>query len=185
MYKLLVPILILALPLICAGEQVSVNLDRIAVVEPNPYNASTQNTLAAIHFSIPRIPDSARIIYAEIVIPLDFSTTRIAEDSILDLFVYPINHNWTPESNWNDPWTTRGNDLDTLSSYSFTITMGNRDRSRVYLDVTNFVQEIKSSERQNYGLMIFPQQTGETAFHLPQSIIQQITDSAILRITYR
>jgi hypothetical protein len=185
MYKIFVAILILVLPLISAAEQVSVNLDRIAVVEPNPNNASTQNTLTAIHFSIPRIPDSARIIYAEIVIPLDFSTTRIAEDSILDLFVYPINHNWTPESNWNDPWTARGNDLDTLSSYSFTITMGNRNRSRVYLDVTNFVREIKTAERQNYGLMLFPQQTSETAFHLPQSIIQQLTDSAILRITYR
>jgi len=185
MFKIFAAILIIVLPLICAAEQVSVNLDRIAVVEPNPNNAGTQNTLAAVHFSIPRIPDSAIIIYAEIVIPLDFSTTRIAEDSILDLFVYPINHSWTPESNWNDPWTARGNDLDTLSSYSFSITMGNRDRSKVYLDVTNFIKEIRLSERQNYGLMLFPQQTGETAFHLPQLIIQQITDSAALRITYR
>jgi hypothetical protein len=117
--------------------------------------------------------------------PLDFSTTRIAEDSILDLFVYPINHNWTPESNWNDPWTTRGNDLDTLASYSFSITMGNRDRSKVYLDVTPFVQEIKANVRQNFGLMLFPQQTSEMAFHLPQSIIQQIANSAVLRITYK
>jgi hypothetical protein len=185
MYKIFVAILVIALPLICVAEQVSVNLDRIAVVEPNPNNISTQNTLAAIHFSIPRIPDSARIIYAEIVIPLDFSTTRIAEDSILEFLVYPIAHEWTPESNWNDPWTARGNDLDTLSSYSFTITMGNRNRSRVYLDVTNFVREIKAAERQNYGLMLFPQQTTETAFHIPQAIIQQITDSAVLRITYK
>lgn len=185
MYKILVAILVIALPLICAAEQVSVSLDRIAVVAPNPNNASTQNTLAAVHFSIPRIPDSSRIIYAEIVIPLDFSTTRITEDSILELIDIPIIHDWTPESNWNDPWAARGNDLDTLSSYSFTITMGNRDRSKVFLDVTNFVREIKIAERQNYGLLIFPQQTTETAFHLPQAIIQQITDSAVLRITYR
>jgi hypothetical protein len=185
MYKIFVAILILAIPLVCMAEQVSVSLDRIAVVAPNPNNVSTENTLAAVHFSLPRIPDSSRIIYAEIVIPLDFSTTRITEDSILEFLAYPINHNWTPESNWNDPWIARGNDLDTLTSYSFSITMGNRDRSKVYLDVTPFVQEIKTNVRQNFGLMIFPQQTGETAFHLPQSIIQQITDSAILRITYR
>lgn len=185
MYKLLVPILIIALPLICAAEQVSVNLDRIAIVEPNPNNASTQNTLAAIHFSIPRIPDSARIIYAEIVMPLDFSGTRINGDSILEFLAYPIAHEWTPESNWNDPWTSRGNDLDTLTSYSFSITMGNRDRSRVYLDVTLFVQEIKTNVRQNFGLMLFPQQTAETTYHLPQAIIRQITESAVLRITYR
>jgi len=185
MYKIIVAISVFVLPLVCMAEQVSVNLDRIAVVAPNPNNANTENTLAAIHFSLPRIPDSARIIFAEIVIPLDFLTTRIDGDSILEFLAVPIIHDWTPESAWNDPWTSRGNDLDTLSSYSFTITMGNRDRSKVFLDVTNFVREIMTSERQNYGLMIFPQQTGETAFHLPQAIIQQITDSAVLRITYR
>jgi hypothetical protein len=185
MYKICVAILVLIMPLVCAAEQVSVNLDRIAVIEPTPNNASDENTLAAIHFSLPRIPDSCRIIYAEIVIPLDFSNTTIGNDSILELLTYPINHNWTPESSWDDPWTARGNGLDTLSSYSFTITMGNRDRSKVYLDVTNFVQEIKIASRQNFGLMLFPQQAIDTAFHLPQAIIQQITDSAILRITYR
>jgi hypothetical protein len=185
MYKIFVAILVLIMPLVCMAEQVSVNLDRIAVVAPNPNNASNENTLAAVHFSLPRIPDSCRIIYAEIVIPLDFSNTTIGNDSIMELLAYPINHNWTPESSWDDPWSARGNDLDTLSSYSFTITMGNRDRSRVYLDVTNFVHELKSGLRQNFGLMIFPQQMAETAFHLPQTIIQQITNSAILRITYR
>jgi hypothetical protein len=185
MYKIFAAILVLIMPLVCMAEQVSVNLDRIAVISPNPNNASAENTLAAIHFSLPRIPDSARIVYAEVVMPLDFSSTRIAGDSIIEFLAYPINHIWTPESNWNDPWGTRGNDLDTLSSYSFTITIGNRDRSRVYLDVTNFIQEIRVSARQNFGLMIFPQQAGETAFHLPQTIIQQITNSAILRITYR
>jgi hypothetical protein len=185
MNKILVATLVIALPLICAGEQVSVNLDRIAVITPNSNNASTQNTLAAIHFSMPRIPDSSRIIYAEIIIPLDFSGMRINGDSILEFLAYPIAHEWTPESNWNDPWTTRGNDLDTLSSYSFSITMGNRDRSKVYLDVTPFVQETKANVRQNFGLMLFPQQTSEMAFHLPQSIIQQIANSAVLRITYK
>jgi hypothetical protein len=177
--------MVLVISIICSAAQISINVDRMAMVEPSRDSLSTQNTLAAIHFTLPRMLDSVKISYAEIVIPFDFSGIRISGESMLELQAYPIAHEWTPESAWNNPWSARGNDLDTLSSFSYTITMGDRNRSRVYMDVTPFIKEIAGKSRQNYGLMISPRTFETSAFQMPQSIIQQIGNSAILRITYR
>jgi hypothetical protein len=185
MNKLYIIALVMAISGICLAEQISVNIDRMAVLAPNPDSLITQNTLVAIHFTLPELSDSVKIIYAEIVVPLDFYSVASMGDSVLELQAYPIIHDWTPQSSWNNPWSAQSSDLDMLTSFGYTIKMSNRNSSRVYLDVTKFIKEIVCGDKQNFGLMLFPNNFGDRAFQLPPMIVQQIRNSAILRITYR
>ena len=178
-------ILVFLLAASAGAEEIAASIDRIAVLDPGQEDANNFNRRVAFHFSLPAQFDSvdAKIVYAELHIPFDFSGLDIEGNSTLELQAYPITTSWIDgDANWQSPWSNRGGDLDTLSFYTYTVNIaGGTD---VFLDLTEYVKAVVENHADNSGLMFIPNMHEQRNFDIPQNLVQQITDSARLKIVY-
>ena len=125
----------------------------------------------------------AQIVYAELHIPFDFTGMIIDRNATLELQAYPITTSWIDgDANWQSPWSTCGGDLDTLSFYTYTLNYaGDTD---VFLDLTEYVKSVIEGGAENLGLMFIPNMHEQRDYDIPQNLVQQIVDSARLKIVY-
>ena len=108
------------------------------------------------------------IIYAELYIPFDFEGVEIEGSLLLELLAYDITTDWTEEgAAWDEPWTEPGGDIDTLSSYTYSIIINDDD---VHMDITRFVQAVLDEELDNCGLMLVPLKYDLPVFHFYEGI---------------
>ena len=178
-------ILLILLVVMAGAEEITVRLDRIAVLDPSQEDADNFNRRIAIHFSLPTQLDSvdADIVYAELHIPFDFSGMIIDRNATLELQAYPITTAWIDrDADWQSPWSSRGGDLDTLSFYTYTINVS--DGPDVFLDLTGYVKAVVEGRAENFGLMFIPNMHEQRDYDIPQNLVQQIVDSARLKIVY-
>jgi len=138
--------ILMSFSFVLAGNVVTVDLDRLALLVPSQEDANTHSSRIAVHFTLPEEVEDSKIIYAEILIPLDFSNVEIDGNRTLELQAYNITSNWTEQDTWN----SLAEDIDTLSFYTYTITMSGE--SHVFMDVTKFVKPIIESNATNFGL---------------------------------
>jgi len=171
--------ILISLPIALAGNEAIVELDRIALLVPGQEDIDTHSSRIAVHFTLPEEIENNQIIYAEIVIPLDFSNVEIESNSTLELQAYNITSNWSEEDTWN----SLAEDIDTLSFYTYTITMSRV--AHIFMDVTKFVRPIVENNASNFGLMLVPLKHDTPVFHVNQAIVNQISQSALLRIVYK
>jgi len=176
-------ILALACSIVSAGE-VTVDLDRVALLVPSPQDANEYSSRIAIHFTLPDEVEGSDIIYAELHVPLDFSGFEIEGNLILEFQAHNITTDWTEENADSDGhWSEPGGDIDTLTFYTYTITIdGEAD---VFMDVTKFVRPIVESGSDNFGMMLIPIKHGRLVFHIPQRLITYFRNSAQLRVVYK
>ena len=176
-------ILTLAFSTATAGE-VTVSLDRLAFIAPPPQDAGEYGSRIALHFSLPDDIAGSDIIYAELQIPLDFSNVEIEGALILEFQAHNITSDWTEQNtDWDNPWTEPGGDIDTLTFYTYTITMdGETD---VFMDVTKFVNPIVENNTDNFGLMFIPVKHDLPVFHIPQRLIEYFRNSAQVKVIYK
>ena len=158
-----------------AGE-VTVNLDRVALLNPAPNQENDSGNRLAIHFSIPEEVASSNIVYAELTIPIDLSQVNYEGDDILEIQARDITDDWTEED------ANCFSDLDSNSFYSYTINMQN-DRA-MYMDITEFVHNQVDGELDNFGLMLVPFKYDQQVFNLPRAVISLIRNSARIKIIY-
>ena len=74
-----------------AGE-VTVDLNRIALLTPGQNEQDDYSSRIAIHFTMPDDVEDSDIIYAELLIPLDFSNVEVEGGNILDRFGSKSDH---------------------------------------------------------------------------------------------
>ena len=178
--------ILLILTLVCsvatAGE-VIVGLDRLAFITPPPQDADEYSSRIALHFSLPDEISGSDVIYAELQIPLDFSNIQIEGALILEFQAHNITSDWTEQNaDWDSPWTEPGGDIDTLTFYTYTITMdGETD---VFMDVTKFVRPVVENNTDNFGLMFIPVKHDLPVYHIPQGLISYFQNSAQVKIIY-
>jgi len=176
-------ILALACSFVSAGD-VTVDLDRVALLVPDQEDADEYSSRIAIHFTLPDEVEDSDIIYAELHVPLDFSGFEIEGNLILEFQAHNITTDWTEENaDWDSPWSESGGDIDTLTFYTYTITMdGEAD---VFMDVTKFVRPIVESGSDNFGMMFVPVKHDRLVFHIPEALVTYFTNSAQLRVVYK
>jgi hypothetical protein len=181
LYNILLIVLLGFSPAI-AGE-VTVDVDRLALLEPAQDDYDSLSSRIAIHFNIPDSLEGKKVIYAELLIPLNFSNIDIVGERILELQAHNITSEWDGNAGWNAPWENAGGDIDTLSFYTYTLKM--EGETSVYMDVTHFVKPIIESNTDNFGLMLIPIKHDQNVFHIYRGVYNQIANSARLKIKYR
>ncbi len=72
-----------------------------------------------------------------------------------------------------------------MVTYTFTIATDNPQSSRIYLDLTEFVREVTTGVRRNFGLMLATARTDEGVLHLPANVVRQFRDGAFLRVIHK
>jgi len=165
---------------IALGEEVVINIDRMAVLVPDQGQFSNR---AAIHFAIPEAVYGREIAEAVLQCSLDFTGIQGQGDSVLEFLARDVTTDWTETATWSSPWFTPGGDVDTLSFYSYTITMS--PAADIFMDMTAFVRSVAQDGRENYGLMLMPFKYDQPDFNVPVNIFQAIGASAQIRIVYQ
>lgn len=178
-------LLILVLGVASANaEEITVNLDQVALLIPDQEDWNEYSSRIAIHFTLPEEVAGKEIIYTELFIPLSFADAVIVGDSVLEIQAFNIATDWTEENaSWDYPWTEPGGDIDSLSSYSFAIKM--KVSEDVHLDVSRFVRSVVEDGQFNYGLMLIPLKYDQPVFHFYSNIDSWIRNVAEVRLTYK
>jgi len=165
------------------ADKVTVDLDRVAFITPSQEDAGEYGTRIAIYFDIPEAMEGAKIVYAELNIPLDFTNADIDGEKVLEFQAFDITTDWTDENaEWDSPWTNDGGDIDSTTFYTYTLTMDGE--TNTFLDITHFVRRMVETEASNYGLMLFPVKHDEDVFHINSSFETVIENSAQVKIVY-
>ena len=166
------------------AEEITVNLDRVALILPDQEDYLEYSSRIAIHFTLPDEINSKEIIYAELYIPLNFGEFETVGDSILEIEAFDITTDWAEENtDWDSPWSDPGGDIDTLFSYTYSIMIGQSED--VYMDITRFVRNVVEEDQDNYGLMLIPFKYDQSVFHIYEGVDTQIRNSAEVRLTYK
>jgi hypothetical protein len=166
-----------AMPVI--AEEVTVNIDRVALLTPPPEEMDTESNRIAVFFEMPVEIESANVFYSEVIINLDFSGISIVGDDKVELQARNITDSWSAE---DADWNGLADDIDTLSFYTYTFDMD--DDTEIHLDVTMFVMDVAQGSINNYGLMLIPHKFDQWAYQIDPSIVSQIGANARLRIVY-
>ena len=170
-------ILAFAMPVI--AEEISVDIDRIALLTPSSIDRASESSQIAVFFEMPVEVEGANVFYSEIIINLDFSSIDIVGDDKIELQARNITESWSAEdANWN----SLADDIDTLSFYTYTFDMD--DDTEIHLDVTMFVMDVVQGNTSNFGLMLIPHKFDQWAYQIDPSIVSQIGANARLRIVY-
>jgi hypothetical protein len=180
MRKILAILIIFVLIAPVVAEEVTVDVSRIALLNPPQNETDTESDRIAVYFNLPEEVEGNRILYAEIVANLDFSNVDIAGETKLELQAYNITEDWSSD---NPAWNALADDIDTLSFYTYTFDMS--AESAVHMDVTPFVEDITGGRVDNFGLMLIPHKLDQWAFQINQRIVSQIQEHAQLRIVYQ
>ncbi len=178
-------LLILALGIVLVNaDEINVDLDRVALIIPDQEDWNEFSSRIAKHFSLPDEVNGKEIIFAELYISLDFGEYEAVGDSILEIEAFDITTDWAEENtDWDTPWSDPGGDIDTLSSYTYSIMIGQSES--VYMDVTRFVRSLVEDEQENFGLMLIPYKYDQPIFHIYGDIDTQIRGSAEVRLTFK
>jgi hypothetical protein len=178
-------LLILALGVaLVNAEEITVNLDRVSLIVPEQEDYLENSSRIAIHFTMREEINGKDIIFAELCIPLNFGEFNIEGDSLLEIGAFDITTDWTEgNTDWDTPWSNPGGDIDTLSSYTYSIMMGQSDD--VHMDITRFVRSVVENGRNNYGLMLIPFKYDQPIFHIYEDVDTQIRNSAEVRVTFK
>lgn len=166
------------------AEEITVNLDQVALILPDQEDYLEYSSRIAIHFTLPDEINSKEIIYAELYIPLNFGEFETVGDSLLEIEAFDITTDWNEKNtDWDSPWSDPGGDIDTLSSYTYSIMIGQSED--VYMDITRFVRSLVEDEQENFGLMLIPYKYDQPIFHIYGDIDTQIRGSAEMRLTFK
>jgi len=165
-----------------AGE-VEVNLDQVALIAPGQEDVEQSNRIA-LHFNLPEEVYGSEIIYAELIMSLNFPQADDNSDSVLEIQAYSITTDWSEENaDWDGPWTEPGGDIDSLSFYTYTLTMG--AGANVFMDVSQFVRSVVEEEVDNFGLMLIPNKYDQPVFEIYSDADDDIGQSGHVRIVYK
>jgi hypothetical protein len=170
-------IILLSLPAI--AEEITVDINRIALLTPPQRDGETESNKIALHFDVPDSLSGKHIVYAEIITDLDFSNVDSDENTSIELQAYTIGSSWTAEE---ADWNNLADDIDTLNYYTYTFDISSD--SKVFMDVTGFIKDIVHRNRDNLGLMLIPHKFDQWAYQIDPSIVSQIGANARLRIIY-
>ncbi len=166
------------------ADEAIVGLDRVALIVPPYEDMPGYSSRIAIHFTLPEQVSDQEIIYAELFIPLDLRGVEILGDSLLDMEAYDITSDWSEENvSWDSPWSEPGGDIDSLSSYAYTITL--QQSEDVHMDIRSFVRSVVKGDIVNHGLMLIPLKYDQPAFHFHQNIDSYIRNSTQVRLTFK
>jgi hypothetical protein len=174
--------------LICSAavaNDVTVDFDRVALLVPDQKDLNENSSRIALHFSLPKEieGDSIRIHYAELWIPMDFSSEKIEGDQLLELQARRIKADWNEASvSWDSPCNLADDDIDTLEFFMSAIRLDKKED--VYMDVTTYVQDLVNNGADNFGLLLVPFNYDQKAFHFNEGIDAQLKSSAKLKIHY-
>lgn len=166
------------------ADEATVGLDRVALIVPPYEDMPHYSSRIAIYFTLPEQVSDREIIYAELFIPLDLGGVEILGDSLLDMEAYDITSEWSEDNvSWDSPWSEPGGDIDSLSSYAYTITL--QQSEDIHMDIRRFVRSIVDGDVVNHGLMLIPLKYDQPAFHFHRNIDSYIRNSTQVRITYK
>jgi len=182
--RLINVILILAVSFSLAlADEVTVNLDQMALLTPALEDADSFSPRVAIHFSLPEALTGVEVLYAEIFMPIDLSNTNAVGDLSLEITAQNITTEWTEgDADWSGPWDEAGGDLDSLSFYSYTFSLADADE--IHMDITEYVKSIAAPDADNFGLMLTPFKHDQNVFRLPRNIVSLFRNSAQVKIIY-
>ena len=179
MKAIFISLAIILLSLSAIADEITVDINRIALLTPPQRDGESESNRIALHFDIPDSLSGKHIVYAEIIADLDFSNVDNNENTSIELQAYNIGSNWdTDGADWNN----LADDIDTLNYYTYTFDISNE--SKVFMDVTGFIKDIIQGKRDNFGLMLIPHKFDQWAYQIDSSIVSQIGANARLRIVY-
>jgi hypothetical protein len=179
MKAIFISLAIVLLSLSAIADEITIDINRIALLTPPQRDSETESNRIALHFSVPDSLSGKHIVYAEIIADLDFSNVDNDKNTSIELQAYTIGSSWTAEE---ADWNSLADNIDTLNYYTYTFNISNE--SKVFMDVTGFIKGISHEDRDNFGLMLIPHKLDQWAYQIDRSIVSQIEANAQLRIVY-
>ena len=176
MKKVLLILLVWLIPILAWAAEVTVNLDRCAVLN-DPTDQAAESRIA-LHFTIPDSLNIRRIYYAELVISVPIQPLR--DDSLFELLVFPLTSDWGEEDI----------DYEAGEAITDTVLIGTKmvklgESHEFHIDITPFVHDILAGSRPNHGLIAQADLLGDRNLQIPGSFNGSMRDSTRVRIVYR
>jgi hypothetical protein len=177
MKTLLISLLIAFMISPVIADEITVNIDRIALLTPPQQDRESQSDRIALRFDIPDSLSGKHIVYAEIVSDLNFGNIEYDGDMNIELQAYNIGSNWDSET---ASWYGLADDIDSLNFYSYTFKIDGD--SKIFLDVTRYVKGVAIGNHNNFGLMLIPRKLDRMVYQFDQDVFSQIEANTRLRV---
>ena len=176
MKRVTILIAVMCLPLFTQAAEISVNLDRLAVL--NDQDDLSAESKLAMHFALPEEISQRQIIYAEMVI--DIPVAPPGADSLFELLLFPLTSDWQEE---NIDYEGSETITDSVLVGAKMIKLGESEVFRI--DITPFVKNVVSGARANYGLIAMADLLGDYNLRIPGDLGGPMRNAARVRVVYR